>query len=171
MAAEILTLRLVHVLGGILWVGSAVFMTVFLMPALARSGVNPGPIMAGLQQRRLDTILPVVALLTVLSGLRLLWIMSGGLDATYFAHASGLTYGLSGLVTIVAFVLGLLVARPTMFRAGELARQLATAQDDDTRVRLKAEIGRLQRRGAVAREATMWLLVLAAAGMAVARYL
>ena len=35
MQGELLVLRLVHVLGGIFWVGSALFMAIFLFPALA----------------------------------------------------------------------------------------------------------------------------------------
>ena len=38
MIAEILVLRLVHVLGGMFWVGSGLFSTFFLLPALAGAG-------------------------------------------------------------------------------------------------------------------------------------
>ena len=89
MTAEILVLRLVHILGGIFWVGSGLFTTFFLVPALASSGPSAGPVMTALQRRHLFTALPVSALLTILSGLRLMWIGSAGFAPAYFASASG----------------------------------------------------------------------------------
>ena len=72
MSTELVVLRLVHILGGIFWLGSGLFTTFFLIPALGRAGpAAAGPVMGALQQRRLFTVLPVVALLTILSGVRL----------------------------------------------------------------------------------------------------
>ena len=53
MKAELLTLRLIHILGGIFWVGSMVFTTFFLAPVLRSSPAMAGQVMAGLQKRRL----------------------------------------------------------------------------------------------------------------------
>ena len=126
MTAEILVLRLVHILGGIFWVGSGLFTTFFLVPALASSGPSAGPVMTALQRRHLFTALPVSALLTILSGLRLMWIGSAGFAPAYFASASGGTLAASGAAAIVAFLLALLVARPAAVRAARLgaARRL-----------------------------------------------
>src|SRR5688572_115483 len=105
MNAELLVLRLVHIVGGIFWVGSGLFTSLFLLPALARSGPAAGAVMAGLQRRRLFTALPAVAVLTMLSGLRLMWIVSAGFSASWLASATGGTYAASGAAAIVAFVL------------------------------------------------------------------
>lgn len=173
MHAELLVLRLVHVLGGIFWVGSGLFTTFFLMPALAQAGPATGPVMAGLQRRRLFTALPLVALLTMLSGLRLMWILSGGFSRAYFETAGGLTYGLAGLAAVVAFVSSLAVVRPAAARSAQLGGALAggAIADAAERERLTAELGRLGRRVAVGSLVAVALLVLAASGMAVARYL
>ena len=53
MQAEMLILRVVHVLGGIFWVGSALFMAFMLMPALASAGPAAGAVMGAMQRRRL----------------------------------------------------------------------------------------------------------------------
>jgi uncharacterized membrane protein len=170
MPAEILVLRLVHVLGGIFWVGSAIFTGLFLIPALAKSGPAAGQIMAGLQQRRLFIVLPTVALLTMLSGVRLMQIASGGFGAGYFATAMGRTYAISGLLAIVAFVSSLLVSRPTAVRTGKVAASLAAATDESTRATLRSELATLQRRAAISGAIATILLIISAAGMALARY-
>lgn len=170
MTAELLLLRLIHILGGIFWLGTGLFSALFLAPALAMSGVDAGRVFAALQQRRFFTILPLVAVLTIASGLRLLWIGSGGVDARYFATATGATYGYSGAATIVAFLLSMLISRPSAARAGQLAAALASAPETGP-ARLASEIEALRRRGLVAGNIAMALLILGAAGMAVARYL
>jgi hypothetical protein len=72
MYAEVLILRLVHILSGIIWVGSGTYTSFFLVPALSSSPAVMGQVMAGLQRRRIFLVLQIVAALTILSGLRLL---------------------------------------------------------------------------------------------------
>ena len=47
MKAELLTLRVIHILGGIFWVGSMLYATFFLAPALRSSPQVAGQVMAG----------------------------------------------------------------------------------------------------------------------------
>lgn len=168
MAAELLVLRLIHILGGIFWVGSALFTTFFLIPALTKAGLGTvGPVMFQLQQRKLYTALPLAAVLTILSGIRLMWIVSAG-DTHWFVHRVGHTYAVSGALAIVAFVLSLVVARPAAMRVGKLSQ--STASDGASRELLAAEIAALQRRVTLSTMVVVVMLVLAAAGMAIARY-
>lgn len=168
--SEILVLRLVHVLGGTFWVGSGLFTGLFLMPVLVASGPAASQVMGGLQQRRLFMVLPVVAMLTILSGLRLLWLTSGGFSAAYFATPRGATFAASGAAAVVAFLLAMFVARPATVRATALLTGLQDAADDVARLDILARVNRLRRRGARASHVTLWLLVVSAAGMAIARY-
>ena len=170
MTGELLLLRLIHILGGIFWLGSALFTSLFLVPALATSGANAGQIFAALQRRRLFTALPIVAVLTIASGLRLMWIASVGFTPSYFASASGRAFASSGTAAIVAFLLSLLVARPASVRATRLGGALASAPEEK-RAGLAMEVAKLRRRGGVTSMVVVTLLVLGAAGMAVARYL
>ena len=169
MYVELILLRLVHVLGGMFWVGSGLFSTFFLMPALAGSGSAMGTVMAGLQRRRLYPVLPTVAIVTIASGLRLMWIASAGFDATYFASASGRAFATAGASATLAWLVSAFVVRPTMQRSAALGAALADA-DDAERAELGRQLGVLRRRGQMGVTATTWLLVLGAAGMAVARY-
>ena len=167
--AELLILRLIHILGGLFWVGAGLFSTFFLGPSLKAAGpAVAGPVMNNLQKRRMFTVLPIVALLTILSGARLMWIVSAG-DSHWFVHRAGHTYAASGALAIIAFLTSLLVARPAMVKAGKLAQ--SGASDGTSKEMLAAEMARLQRRGALSTAIATTFLLLAAAGMAIARYL
>ena len=168
MQGELLALRLIHVVGGIFWVGSALFTTFFLFPALTQAGPAAGQVMAGLARRRIFIILPVVALLTMLSGARLMWITSG-FSGSYFSTSSGRTFGLAALAAIIAFLFGVAVNRPVGVRMGEVTAALANASPEE-RGRLTQELDALRRRLATASMVVIVLLLLAAAGMAVGRY-
>ena len=171
MSSELLVLRLIHILGGIFWVGSALFTMLFLVPALGRTGpATAGTVMGALQQRRLFTVFPVVALLTILSGIRLLQIVSAGFAPAYMSSPMGQTFMWSGIAAIVAFLLGVFVGRPAGVRAGKLGAEIAGLPEDQRAGRV-AEVERLKRRAGLASNVAMALLIAAAAGMAVARYL
>jgi uncharacterized membrane protein len=170
MLAELLVLRLIHVLGGIFWVGSGLFTSFFLVPALAASGPSAGQVMGELQRRRLFTILPAVALLTILSGARLMWITSAGLSDAYLASTMGRTFVGSALAALLAFAVGMLVVRPSGARAAGIGASLAAAPEHERAARV-AEMNALRRRSAVWGAVALSLLLVAAAGMAIARYL
>jgi uncharacterized membrane protein len=165
MQAELLVLRLVHVLGGIFWVGSALFMAIFLFPALAASGPAAGQVMAAIQRRRIFTVLPIVALLTLVSGVRLMQITSDGFSAAYFASSSGRVIAWGGTFAIAAFVIGLLVARPAGLKLARLNAGPPSMDPSAT-----AERVRLERLVKVVGVVNVVLLLMAAVAMAVARY-
>jgi uncharacterized membrane protein len=169
MQAELLLLRLIHILGGIFWVGSGLFTAIFLLPVLAKAGPSAAHVATGLQKRRLMLVLPITALLTMASGARLMAITSNGFSRDYFTLASGKMYAVSAIAAIVAFLLSVIVSRPAAARMAELSHMAASGETD--RQRLNAEIQRLQRRTAFSSTIAVVLLVLSAAGMAVARYL
>src|SRR5438309_6237972 len=55
--AELVTLRLIHIVGGVFWVGSAMFTTFFLLPAVAKAGPSAGQVVLNLQKRRAFVII------------------------------------------------------------------------------------------------------------------
>ena len=170
MPAELVALRLVHVLGGIAWVGFAAFNTYFLIPALGASGSAAGAVMAQLQERKLFTVLPWIAMATLLSGLRLLMLTSSGFDAAYFETRGGFTYAAGGAAAIVGFCIALLLTRPSMVRVGALLAQRAAAAPDDQR-RIDGQVARLRAKAGVSGQVSTALLLASAIAMAVARYL
>src|SRR3954462_4572774 len=124
MPIELLILRLIHVLCGIFWVGSAVFTGLFLFPALSTPGSQPGPVINALRQRGLMTALPVAALLTIGSGVRLMSLTSARFSGAWFATSPGQAYASAGVAAIIAFLISLLVARPAAVKSAQLGGAL-----------------------------------------------
>ena len=166
---ELIVLRVIHVLGGIVWVGVGIFMMFFLGPAMQSMGPAAGQVMGALQKRKFMVILPIIAILTMLSGLRLMMIASGNFGAGYFQTPMGRTFAGAGLAAILAFVIGLVVNRPAMMKMGTLQQSMTS--DPASKERIQAEIKKLQQRMAVVGFIVTALLLIAAIGMAIARYM
>jgi len=169
MQAELIVLRLVHVLSGIIWVGTAVFMGFFLGPALSTMGPAAGQVMGGLQKRKFMIVLPTVAVLALLSGLRLMMIASGNFGPGYFQTSSGRTFAGAGALATIAFLIGIVVNRPTMVKMGQLQQSMAS--DPVSKDAIAAEIKKLQNRMMFAGTVVTLLLIVAAVGMAIGRYM
>jgi len=169
MAAELLVLRIIHIVGGILWVGAMAFNAFFLGPAMAASGPAAGQVAAGLMKRRIFVFMPVVAILTILAGLRLMMIASSRFGGDYFGSRTGMTFSIAAALALLAFIYGMAVTRPAMARVVALNQQAAA--DASNRERIMAEIQATQQRAAKATTVVAWMLLAAAVGMAIARYM
>jgi len=162
--------RLLHIVLGAVWVGFAVFVPFFLVPALQDVGPDGNKVMPALQGRGLVTALPIIALGTILSGIYLFWRVSGGFSPAYMGSHMGIALSIGGLAAIVGYAIGIVVVRPSMLRAVTLAQGLAAVTSESERAAQLATIGALRARGAAGGKLTAILLLIAATAMAVARY-
>ena len=103
--------RALHILFAAFWVGSAVFLTLYVTPAIRTTGTHGAPVMAELTRRRMGGFIAAAAMLTLLSGLWMYWVFTRGFDSAILAHGAGLALGLGGLCGIVAAVA---VVRPVV---------------------------------------------------------
>ena len=165
-----IVLRFLHVVSGALWVGMFAFMSFILLPAFAEVGPDGAKLQAALAKRRIPLIMPVIALITLVSGLWLYQRLAGGAIGALLKTPMGLGFGLGGLAALLAFVVGISLARPFMMRSMKLAEQMKTASPAD-RSSIVAEMQKLGAQGALVNRLVMALLLLALAAMAVARYL
>lgn len=154
----ILVLRLVHILSGVFWVGTMMFNSAFLFPALKEAGPDGAKVAAGLAKRRFMIVMPIVALLTIASGIWLFSVVSGGGQPTFMQTRQAKTLIVGAICAIVAFLIGIIVVRPAMTKA------MAVGQSDPSRAQS------LRIRADNAGRVVTLLLVLAAAAMAMARY-
>jgi hypothetical protein len=161
-------LRLFHILGGVLWVGGAVFTAFFVAPAIGDAGPEGGKVMVAMQKRGLMMWLPIFAFATLIAGFWL-YFRNAGLTPNYMSTRVGMTFGTGGALALIAFLFGMTVARPSMEKAATLAASLATAPEPQ-RAGIMAEVQRLRLRGASMASFVAWVLLAAAAAMAVARY-
>ena len=163
-------LRLIHIVGAIFWVGSAMFTGFFLIPALRETPAVMGQVAQALAKRGFMTVMPIIGLIVILSGGTMLWLTSGGNMGMYMQTPAGHTFTMAGGVGILSLLIGVVFTKPANMKAGALGAQLQAATDPAEKARLGAEMA------AAGKKAAMWtmivtiLMLIAAAGMAVARY-
>lgn len=166
-----LILRMVHVLAGVFWVGSALLLIWFIGPVQRDMGREGGQFMQKLVVgQRLGAWLASAAGLTILSGIGMYWRYSAMTSGAFGASRQGMALGAGGGAAIVAAVLWFGVGKRAMQRIGALGAQLAGAAGPPDPA-IGAEVTRLQRRANLAGGAAATLLVIATLAMAVARYL
>ena len=169
--STIYVLRVLHIGFGVFWVGAVLFIAAFLIPSIRSAGPAGGAVMRQLVQgRKLPFWMMGAALVTVLSGFGLYWVDSAGFKSSeWLGSGTGRTFGLGGLLALIAGVLGSAVNAPAGKRMGQIAAAIQAAGRQPTPEEA-AQIEGLQQR---LNRATYWvavLLLLAALAMAVARY-
>lgn len=162
----IIGLRLVHILGGVFWVGSAMMTTFFLTPAVAATG-EAGQRMMGhlITKGKMSVRIMVAAVLTVLAGGTLYWIDSGGQTSGWASSATGLGFGIGGLFALVGLVTGAMVG----VNASTMGKIAASAQGKPSPEQL-TEMQAAQKRMALASNISTVALIIALVCMATARY-
>ncbi|MGH7427366.1 MAG: hypothetical protein ACREMW_14145 [Gemmatimonadales bacterium] len=161
MHVELIVLRLLHVALGAFWVGSALFVAIFLGPSVRAAGPAGAEVMKRLMERRFSPIIILVAAVTVLSGFRLYWLMSGGFDPVWIGTPMGLAYTIGGIAALVGFGIGVTVTLPAARRLGVV---MQTMQGPTP------ELAALSKRMATGARWTAALLAISLIMMAVARY-
>ena len=171
MNTFMITLRLVHIALGVFWAGTIFFFVIFLEPSVRAAGPDGARVMQGLQRRHFLDVMPVIAGLTILSGIALYWRVSAGLTPTWIASSVGISLTVGGLASVLAFAIGVFVMRQAALRAAALGAALQQSPNGPAQDALQAEIQALRLR---ARTSARWvavLLAVAVAAMAVGRYL
>jgi hypothetical protein len=161
-------LRLLHLVSGMLWVGIGLFLPVFLMPSVVEMGPDGGKLMNALQKRGFLTVLPLIALTTIVTGAILYWRMSGGEIGTFFSTPMGMAFGLGGISAITAYVIGITYTRPAMVGVATAVQAMQSASPEE-RERLQQTIQRLRARGTTGGKIVAVLILIAAILMALAR--
>lgn len=170
MNSAALVLRLVHIVCGVYWAGTLMFVATLLQPSVADVGPDGGKVIQALMRRRYLEIVPIMAALTILSGLELLRRVSGGFSADWFGTTSGMTLSTGALSALIAFTIGISILRPSAKRVGPLAQQAQQLAEGPERDAAMAQVQRLRRRMAVGGRWVAAFLLVAVIGMAAFRY-
>jgi uncharacterized membrane protein len=171
MLTLIVLLRIIHILAGVFWAGTAFLLAAFLEPNARALGPDGGKFMQRLVgQMHLTTIVLVTAFLNIAAGIWLYWIFSSGFNMEWIGSDQGLSLTIGAVAAIVTFILGLAVTRPTLLRMGALGREIQSAEGPPKPEQMAA-MQALQKRLATAGRIGAVLLVIAVIGMAVARYI
>ncbi len=120
-STTIILLRIVHIVSGVFWVGSALFVARFLLPSLRAVGPAAGPVMQQLNQtRKLPVYLMGAMLLTILSGITLIMHDSSVSQGAFMSSSTGRVFGVGGLLALIAGIVGLSVNMPAARRMTQL---------------------------------------------------
>ncbi|HEX8991658.1 MAG TPA: hypothetical protein VF784_08250 [Anaerolineales bacterium] len=162
----VIVLRLVHILSGVFWLGSAMVSAFFLGPAVAATG-EAGQKMMGhmITKGRMSVRITGAAILTVLAGAGLYWIDSHGLTSAWTSSGPGWGFGIGALFALAGLGLGLQVG----VNATKLGKIAVAAQGKPSPDDL-AQMQAAQRRMEFFSKTSTALLILALVCMATARY-
>jgi hypothetical protein len=163
-----IVLRLIHILGGIFWVGAMIMLAGFLIPTVRATGREGGRFMQSLmQQRRLQLYLGLAALLTVLSGVTMYARMAAATHGAWAGSGPGITYGVGAVAAILGAAIGGGISGSAGRKMLALGQAVGSAPPSPEQ---QAELTRLQRRMALGARLAASFLVVAAGAMAVGRY-
>ncbi len=118
-----LILSLLHIVAGAFWAGVVLFAFAFLEPVVEALGPAGGAFMQKLMTgTRLQLVMPLVGMLTGLSGVVMYWIVSDHLAVAWITSAHGIAISVGALAGILAAMAGgmgkRLRARMLEIRAG-----------------------------------------------------
>jgi uncharacterized membrane protein len=161
-----LVLRLVHIVSGVFWAGTAMFFFFVLGPAMNATGdVGRKFGQYLVLKARMTAVIASTAGLTVMAGLSLYLIDSGGLTSPWMTSGAGIGFALGGLAGLVAFVLGIMFGRnnDALAKIGSQLQGLPSPEQ-------MANIQGIQRRQKTIGLIMIIALFIAVACMATARY-
>ena len=167
---DFVLLRLIHVLGGVFWVGAAVTMFLFLQPTAEATAPEGQRFMLHLlRNRRFSEVVLAAALLTGAAGAILFWRDTNGLDPKLMFQAEHLGFtvgGVAGGIALLGFVfVGYPAGRRLIAIASRLEAERRAPSEDEQRMLMTAQ-HTLSRVGVT----VLVFLTVAAAAMATARY-
>jgi len=165
-----LGVRALHVLLGAIWLGMAVLIAFFVLPAIQEAGPDGGKVMLGMARRGIVAFIPSIAGLSVLSGLWLYWRFTDGFNPTLSGSMGGRVFGLGGLLGLAAAIIGGSVVSRNMKKVLALMNQVATSTDTATRTNLMQQAAKLRQRAATAGRIVAILLIVTIILMAIGHY-
>jgi uncharacterized membrane protein len=170
--ASMVFLRIVHIVTGVIWVGSLFVVVVFVQPSAATLGAAGALFMSELRRRRFVDVVFIDAVFTVVAGAILYW--HDWHTYPSFAHWIDSSFGraltVGALLAISGLGVAALVTRPTIVRLVSLGKQVAESGGTPP-PETAAQTGALQHRLVVAERVSFSLVLLAVVAMASARYL
>lgn len=165
----VLILRILHIGGGIMWVGSAALYLLLLIPA-ARTAQSAGQKFLQTLGPKFGAMMGMVTTVTVLSGALLYArFFAGGISFIWMTGA-GLAFTVGAVAALGSYALGAGYFGPTQGKIEKLGAEMESAQSAPNPAKVQ-EMNRLQSSLMKAYQFDFVLLVVAMLAMAVARYL
>ncbi len=159
-------LRILHIVGGVFWVGGSLVTMFFVAPSVGATGEAGKQVMGHLiKNMKLSARLSAAAGMTVLAGVILYWIDSQGFSSSWTKSGAGIGFTIGAIFGLIGFVVGIMVGR--MNKA--LAQLGAQIQGKPTAEQM-TQLQTIQRQLSTYSKITGPALVLAVIFMSIARY-
>ncbi len=164
-----IVLRLVHIFGGVYWVGTQFFQLSVLTPAVALSGPEGKKFMQALVAKtKFSAYMGIAATLTMLSGLVLYGIIYG-FRLSVFQSPSGLTLTLGAIFGLASWAHGFFSIRVKTERVSKIAAEIESAGKPPSPAQMQA-IQDLSQKIEKAGQISAVLSAVSLLGMAIAQY-
>jgi uncharacterized membrane protein len=167
---SMLILRLVHIVSSVCWAGGGFIFFLFVEPTakdLAPTGMQFVQHMVS--KRRFSNFMVISSILTVLSGVLLIWQSAGGQWFSYVNTGPGLGFTLGSIVGIVVFFVGMFGVNPRAVKLSKIGQEIQSAGGPPTPEQ-GAELHKLDREMAALSLADFILVGLSLGLMASARF-
>ena len=160
MNAEIIFLRLLHIVPGVIWVGGIIFFAFVLQPALSKTGSEHfGPVMQSLV-KPMQALLHSSAWMTIIFGLAMAFRVRDPLFDFLWSTNWGIAIVLGFLTALVGYALGVISGR---YSKKIISVSAVTSQDPEARD--------LQNRAMMFSKMSALLVVLSVVTMAIAQHI
>jgi len=167
-----LVFRFLHILSGVLWVGSSFLFVGFIGPSAAEVGPSAGPVLsAAVKKRKVSKVIIGLGLTTVLAG----WVMRlhdmslFGSLGSWVTSRFGIVLTIGGVLATIAAVLGAIFVGGGVEHLVDLGDKIA-ASGGTPSPEQEARMAQLTRQLETHGKLDLALLILAVTAMATARY-
>lgn len=163
----ILVLRLVHIVGGIFWVGAALLLNFFIAPTLRATG-DSGRQVGGYfaMQTRFSQVMAISVWATLIAGFWLYGIDSNWFRSAWMMSSVGVGFGLGAVFALVGMATGFMNGN-NVRKLGALGMQIQGKPTPEQ----AAQLGLISKQQAWVVPVNSWSLLLAGVLMAISRYL
>jgi hypothetical protein len=164
-------LRLIHISCGIFWAGATMYLAWFILPAVKSLGPEGGKFMQQLSKtNKLPQVMLSMGTLTVLSGILLIHILSGGFQSPWFGTSHGITISIGGTFAIIAYIMGLTINLPSVRKMGQIGAAIASTGGIPSQEQAQ-QMQSLRKKIYTATSVMALFLLVAVIGMAIFRYI
>ena len=164
----IVFLRIIHIVTGVFWAGTLFFLVSYLGPTFKEVGPDGAKVFAELRRRKLFERVPMIAGLTILSGLWMFALRAQG--GSWAQGREARMLGTGAVSAIIALYFGVFVMRKNTLGAADLMREVGpmpAGADKDAKMAL---VQAMRGRATMGGRAAATLLLITVIMMAIAKY-
>lgn len=166
MNTLLITLRILHIIAGVYWVGAALLMNFFIGPSIKATG-DAGRQFAGhmMTKTKFSASMTISVILTLGAGSFLYWIDSNGFSSAWVKSGAGIVFGIGAVFGFVGGVAGFMNGANNR-KLSALGAQIQGKPSPEQMAQLQS----IQKQQAIIVPLNTYVLLIAILCMATARY-